>query len=121
MDFLSVSANLPFTEPSETARILFPMPTCVSGSKTRGQECISGWGAFLLSAYATCCSKWKLHTRISRVSRDRMRRLWHLVPGFCIDALLSSRMSNWHVQTKQINFPFKTEILDIIKMRLFTF
>lgn len=57
MDFLSVSANLPFTEPSKTARILFPMPTCVSGSKKRGQKCISGLGAFLFNAYAICCSK----------------------------------------------------------------
>jgi len=46
MDFLSLSANLPFIETNRTARILFPMQEYVSGSKTRGQKCISGQGAF---------------------------------------------------------------------------
>lgn len=50
MDFLSLSANLPFIEPNRTARILFPMQEYVSGSKTRGQKCISGQGAFFLNA-----------------------------------------------------------------------
>lgn len=57
MDFLSVSANLPFTEPSKIVGILLPMPTCVSGSKTRGQKYISGLGVILFNAYAICRSK----------------------------------------------------------------
>lgn len=46
MDFLSLSANLPFTEPNRTARVLFLMQEYESGSKTRGQKCSSGRGAF---------------------------------------------------------------------------
>lgn len=46
MDFLSLSANLPFTEPNRTARVLFRMQDYESGSKTRGQKCSSGRGAF---------------------------------------------------------------------------
>lgn len=108
MDFLSAPANFHLLNAVKLPEFNLQCQR-VSGSTTRGQKCIAGFGAFLFNSYAICYSKWKLNTRISRVSRGRTWSPWHFVLVCFINALLSSCMSNWHFQTKQMNTSFKTE------------